>query len=93
MEHRIQQLELKLAEQEQVNAGLRDDIKSLKEIQHGNRTEYIKGFEHYEQKKKKFAGVLEEANISIFALQDRQELFATKEELQYVTQIVLLLSD
>ena len=43
--------------------------------------------------KKKFAGVLEEANKSISALQDRQELFATKEELQYVTQIVLLLSD
>lgn len=93
MEHRIQQLELKLAEQEQVNAGLTDDIKSLKEIQHCNRTEYIKGFEHYEQKKKKFAGVLEEANECISALQDRQELFATKEELQYVTQIVLLLSD
>lgn len=93
MEHRIQQLELKLAEQEQVNAGLRDDIKSLKEIQYGNRTEYLKGFEHYEQKKKKFAGVLEKANTSISALQDHQELFATKEELQYVTQTVLSLPD
>jgi pyruvate-formate lyase len=93
MEHRIQQLELKLAEQEQVNAGLRDDIKSLKEIQYGNRTEYLKGFEHYEQKKKKFAGVLEEANKSMSALQDQQELLATKEELQYATQIMLLLSD
>ena len=93
MEHRIQQLELKLAEQEQVNAGLRDDIKSLKEIQYGNRTEYLKGFEHYEQKKKKFAGVLEEANTSISAMQDHQELLATKTELQYVTEIVLLLSE
>ena len=76
MEHRIQQLELKLAEQEQVNAGLRDDIKSLKE-----------------QKKKKFAGVLEEVNKSMSALQDQQGLLATEEELQYATQIMLLLSD
>ena len=93
MEDRIQQLELKLAEQEPVNAGLRDDIKSLKEIQYGNRTEYLKGFEHYEAKKKKFAGVLEETNTSISDLQDQQELLATKEELQYATLIKLLLSD
>ena len=93
MEHRIEQLELKLAEQEQVNAGLRDDIKSLKEIQYGNRTEYLQGFEHYEQKKKKFSGLLAEANTSISALQAQKELLATKEELQYVASILLSLCE
>ncbi|GAB7324602.1 hypothetical protein MBLNU13_g08492t2 [Cladosporium sp. NU13] len=82
MEHRIAQLELKLAEQEQTNAGLRADIKRLKEIQYGNRTECLKGFEHYEQKKKKFSGLLGEVITNISTLQDQQELLATKEELE-----------
>ena len=90
MEHRIQQLEFKLAEQERVNVGLRDDIKSLKEIQSGDRTEYQKGFEHYEQKKKKFSGLLREVNASIFALQNQQERLATKAEFEYVDAVLLL---
>jgi septal ring factor EnvC (AmiA/AmiB activator) len=85
MEHRIEQLERKLAEQEQTNSGLRADIKSLKEIQHGNRTEYLKGFEYYEHKKKKFSGLLGDANTRVSAIQDQQQLLATKAELQYVT--------
>lgn len=37
MEHRIQQLELRITEQERANVALRDDIKSLKDIQNGDR--------------------------------------------------------
>lgn len=88
MEHRIEQLELKLAEQEQVNAALREDIKSLKEIQNGDRKECQTGFDHYEQKKKKFSGLLSEVIKSTSALQGQQERLATKAELQYVTHIV-----
>ena len=90
MEHRIQQLELKLAEQERVNVGLRDDIKSLKEIQSGDRAEYQKGFEHYEQKKKKFSGLLREASTSMIALQDQHERLATRAEFEYVYAVLLL---
>lgn len=90
MEHRIEQLELKLAEQEQTNAGLRADIKSLKEIQYGHRTEYLEGFEHYEQKKKKFSGLLGEVNTKVSALQDQQGRLATKAELQYVYTLLSL---
>jgi hypothetical protein len=85
MEHRIQQLELKLAEQEQANAALREDIKSLKEIQNGDREEYRTGFDHYEQKKKKFSGLLSEVIKITSALQGQQERLSTKAELQYVS--------
>jgi inorganic pyrophosphatase len=82
MEHRIKQLELKLAEQERVNAAMCEDIKSLKEIQNGDRKEYRTSFEHYEEKKKKFSAVLREVNGRTTALQDQQERLATKAELQ-----------
>ena len=85
MEHRIAQLELKLAEQEQTNAGLRADIKSLKQIQDGNRTEYFKGFEYHEQKNKKFSALLGEVITNISALQEQQRLWDTKEQIQSVT--------
>jgi len=91
MEHRIEQLELKLAEQEQTNAALRDDIKGLKEIQNGDRREYQTGFEHFEAKKKKQYALLGQADSDILALQDQQERLATKEELKYVDTARLLL--
>lgn len=84
MAHRIQQLERKLAEQEQTNAALREDIKSLKEIQNGDRGECQAGFEHLEGKNKKTYALLGEANSSIIALQDQQGRLATKAELRYV---------
>lgn len=91
MEHRIQQLEFKLAEQElklaaqeQTNVALREDIKSLKEIQNGDRGECQAGFEHLEGKNKKTYALLGEANSSIIALQDQQVRLATKAELRYV---------
>ena len=93
MEHRIQQLELKLAEQERVHAAMYDDIKSLKDIQNGDRREYQASFEHYEKKKKKFFTLLKEANANIATLQeDQQTRLATKVELQYV-HIVLCCLD
>lgn len=91
MERRIEQLELKLAEQERANAALREDIQGLKEIQNGDRKEYQTGYEHFEAKKKKLYALLGRADSSILALQDQQERLATKEELQYVDTIRLLL--
>lgn len=91
MERRIEQLELKLAEQERANAALREDIQGLKEIQNGDRKEYQTGYEHFEAKKKKLYTLLGRADSSILALQDQQERLVTKEELQYVDTIRLLL--
>jgi Tfp pilus assembly protein PilN len=90
MEHRIQQLELKLAEQERANAAMCDDIKSLEDIRNGDRREYHASFEHYEKKKKKFSTLLKEANASIVVLQEDQQ--TPKAELQYV-YIVLCYRD
>lgn len=91
MQHRIQQLERKLAEQElkfvaqeQVNAALGEDIKSLKEIQNGDRREYQRGYEHFEAKKKKLYALLGQADSGIIALQHQQERLATKADLRYV---------
>ena len=91
MEHRIEQLELKLAEQGQTNAALREDIKGLKDIQKGDRREYQTGFEYFEAKKKKLYALLGQAGSSILALQDQQERLATKEELRYVYNMLSLL--
>jgi len=88
MEHRIQQLELKLAEQERVNAAMSDDIRSLKEIQNGDRRECQEGFKHHETKKKKLFALFGEVNTRVAALQDQQESMATKAEFQYVHTIL-----
>ena len=84
MEHRIEQLELKLAEQEQTNAGLRADIKSLKDIQNGDRNEYLAQLEHFDAKIKKLFALLREANASTAAQEDQPQHLDTDEELQYV---------
>jgi uncharacterized coiled-coil protein SlyX len=84
MEHRIQQLELKLVEQEKVNAGLRDDIKSLKDIQNGDRNEYLAQLEHFDAKIKKLFALLREANTSTAAQKDQLERLVTDNGLQYV---------
>ena len=90
MEHRVEQLELRLAEQEQANAALREDIKGLKDIQNGDRREYQTGYEHFEAKKKKLYALLGQADSSIVDLQGQQERFATKDELRYVGTVRLL---
>lgn len=90
MEHRIQQLErkLKLVTQEQANAALREDVKSLKETQKGDRGEYRAGFGHCEAKKKKTYALLGEADSRIVDLQHQQECLATKAELRYVYTVI-----
>ena len=80
----MRQLELKLAAQDQVIAGLQHHINGLEDIQYSNRAEYTKCFEHYEQKRKKSSRLFIEVNRSIAALQDQQARLATKEELEYV---------
>ena len=92
MERRIQQLELKIIEHQRANVALRDDVKSLKDIQNDDRREYQEGFEYHDTKKKKLFGLLGEVNKSIDALQNQQDSMATKTELQYVAHRPLLSS-
>jgi hypothetical protein len=89
-EHRINKLELKVAAQDQVIATLQNYLEGLEDVQYSNCTEYTKGFEHYEQKRKKSSRLFVELNASVAALQDQQAGLASKEELQYVHTVLLL---
>lgn len=79
-ERRIRQLELKFTEQEKLISELRDDIKSLKVLQNGDRKEYQKASEYHDTKKKKLFALFGELNERVADL-------ATKTELQYVNRI------
>jgi hypothetical protein len=76
-EQRIRDLEQKVAEQEKINSGLHDDIKNFKVLQNGDRTEFYKGLEYQDLKKKKLFALVGE-------LSNSRETLATKADLQYV---------
>jgi uncharacterized coiled-coil protein SlyX len=76
-DQRIPELELKVAEQAGIISGLQDDIKSLKELQNGDRVELLKGLQYQNLKKKKLFALVGELNNS-------RELLATNADLQYV---------
>lgn len=84
MEERIQQLERKLAKQEQINTGLRLDIKSLKDIQIGDRNEYRAQLEYFDARTKKLFALLREANTSTDVQNDQPDRLDVDEGLQYV---------
>jgi uncharacterized coiled-coil protein SlyX len=69
------ELELQVAEQAIIISGLQDDIKSLKELQNGDRAEFQKGLEYQDLKKKKLFALVGE-------LDNSRELQATKADLQ-----------
>jgi hypothetical protein len=76
-DQRIPELELKVAEQARIISGLQDDIKSLKELQNGDRVEFLKGLQYQNLKKKKLFALVGE-------LKNSRELLATNADLQYV---------
>jgi hypothetical protein len=77
-EQRIRDLEQKVAEQEKINSGLYDDIKNFKVLQNGDRTEFYKGLEYQDLKKKKKLFAL------VGELSNSRETLATEADLRYV---------
>lgn len=86
MEQRVRQLEMKLEEQQAANAGLRDDMKDLKELVNGDRQESKESFSHHDAKKKKLFALLEDVNKSVAKLQDEQKSMASKAELHTLSR-------
>lgn len=94
LDERLRQLERKFLEQERTISGLRDDLKSFKLQQDGDRKECHDGLEHQNAKKRKLFGLVDEHGDKISAIEQKVEALqggdreATSADIRYATPTV-----
>lgn len=94
IDERLRQLERKSLEQARTISGLRDDLKSFKVLQDGDRKEYQVALDHQNTKKRKLFALIDEHGDKVSAIELKVEAMqggdreATSADIRYATPTV-----